>query len=91
MVPILRRFLLINLNCKYYSSISLGGENAAKILYKHLMRQCNKLPEGPKQHYKFMVKQVQRYNFLNCITTNSDSCRVLSSTLTKPMLLEFNK
>lgn len=28
------------------------------ILYKYLMRQCDQLPKGPKQHYKFQIKQV---------------------------------
>lgn len=40
-----------------YSTLT-SGPNAAKVLYKYLIRQCQKLPKGPKEHYKFMVKQV---------------------------------
>lgn len=31
--------------------------SSAKALYKYLIRGCEKLPNGPKQHYKFMIKQ----------------------------------
>lgn len=47
-------------NCKQFSKSVLQDDNAAKILYKHLIRQCNKLPKGPKEHYKFMIKQVKK-------------------------------
>ncbi|KAJ3625853.1 hypothetical protein MTP99_016392 [Tenebrio molitor] len=33
------------------------GETPPKVLYKYLMRQCERLPDGPKNHYKFMIKQ----------------------------------
>ncbi|KAF7284789.1 hypothetical protein GWI33_021548 [Rhynchophorus ferrugineus] len=28
-----------------------------KKLYKYLLRQSQKLPKGPKEHYQFMIKQ----------------------------------
>ncbi|XP_044753919.1 LYR motif-containing protein 9 isoform X2 [Coccinella septempunctata] len=28
-----------------------------KRLFKYLLRQCDKLPSGPKQYYKFQIKQ----------------------------------
>lgn len=31
--------------------------NKALALYKHLLRECEKLPEAPGKHYRFMVKQ----------------------------------
>lgn len=45
--------------CCFSNYSNSGSYNRAPlILYKHLMRQCDKLPEGPKQHYKFQIKQV---------------------------------
>lgn len=35
-----------------------GNINKAKILFKYLLRQCEKLPPGPQKHYKFQIKQV---------------------------------
>lgn len=32
------------------------------VLYKYLMRQCDKLPKGAKQHYKFQIRQVRTRN-----------------------------
>lgn len=29
-------------------------------LYKYLLRQCQKLPSGPKEHYRHMIKQVYK-------------------------------
>jgi tRNASer (uridine44-2'-O)-methyltransferase len=34
------------------------GDTPPKVLYKYLIRQCERLPDGPKNHYKFMIKQV---------------------------------
>lgn len=31
--------------------------NKALALYKHLLKECEKLPEAPKKHYRFMIKQ----------------------------------
>ncbi|CAG9760654.1 unnamed protein product [Ceutorhynchus assimilis] len=31
--------------------------NEVTTLYKHLLKQCQKLPKGPKEHYQFMIKQ----------------------------------
>lgn len=62
----LNKIFKVIVNCKQLSTIVLGQENGAKILYKHLIRQCNKLPEGPREHYKFMIKQVKEYQiFIN--------------------------
>lgn len=34
------------------------NNDSPKSLYKYLIRACKKLPDGPKKHYQFMVKQV---------------------------------
>ncbi|CAH0556017.1 unnamed protein product [Brassicogethes aeneus] len=31
--------------------------NSPKALFKYLIRQCDKLPKGAKEHYQFMIKQ----------------------------------
>ncbi|CAG9815628.1 unnamed protein product [Phaedon cochleariae] len=31
--------------------------NESRILFKYLIKQCDKLPTGPREHYRFMVKQ----------------------------------
>lgn len=31
-----------------------------KELYKFLLRSCDKLPKGPKEHYKHSIKQVRK-------------------------------
>ncbi|XP_049823160.1 LYR motif-containing protein 9 isoform X2 [Aethina tumida] len=33
------------------------NNDSPKSLYKYLIRACKKLPDGPKKHYQFMVKQ----------------------------------
>lgn len=38
-----------------YATTNSG--NIAKKLYKHLLKECHKLPKGPKEHYIFMIKQ----------------------------------
>lgn len=47
-------------NIAFYSTKS--DTRSAIKLYKYLIRQCDKLPKGPKEHYIHMVKQV---SFLN--------------------------
>lgn len=36
-----------------------------KQLFRYLLRQCDKLPQGPKQHYKFQIKQVRISSIVN--------------------------
>ncbi|KAI4460872.1 hypothetical protein MML48_5g00021167 [Holotrichia oblita] len=41
-----------------YSTSTINPSNRAPLLlYKYLMRKCDQLPKGPKQHYKFQIKQ----------------------------------
>ncbi|KAL3267729.1 hypothetical protein HHI36_006856 [Cryptolaemus montrouzieri] len=37
--------------------LSTTPTESPKQLFKYLMRQCEKLPKGPKEHYKFQIKQ----------------------------------
>lgn len=39
--------------CRNFSSSRL----TPKQLFRYLLRQCDKLPQGPKEHYKFQIKQ----------------------------------
>lgn len=32
--------------------------NNSKQLYKYLLKECKKLPNGPREHYIFSIKQV---------------------------------
>lgn len=38
-------------------AIKVSSDHGKK-LYKYLLRQSQKLPKGPKEHYQFMIKQV---------------------------------
>ncbi|XP_064210669.1 LYR motif-containing protein 9 [Tribolium castaneum] len=40
-----------------FSHCTSKADTSPKALYRHLIRQCEKLPEGPQKYYKFMIKQ----------------------------------
>lgn len=56
--PLLARFYRQKVSFTNYSSSTGNSNKAALTLYKHLMRQCDKLPKGAKEHYKFQIRQV---------------------------------
>lgn len=45
------------MNFAFLNYSTSSAANKALVLYKHLLRQCEKLPKGPKEHYKFMIRQ----------------------------------
>lgn len=50
------QFIVLSIGCRNYCKSN--GNISPKSLYKYLLRQCQKLPKGAKDHYTFMVKQV---------------------------------
>ncbi|KAG5898260.1 hypothetical protein JTB14_008605 [Gonioctena quinquepunctata] len=47
--------IIQNLEANFRLSTNSG--NKSRILYKYLLRQCQKLPKGSKEHYPFMIRQ----------------------------------
>lgn len=47
--------MLWMINSAHFST-KLNGKSAI-TLYKYLLRQCQQLPKGPKEHYSHMIKQ----------------------------------
>ncbi|CAH1987586.1 unnamed protein product [Acanthoscelides obtectus] len=56
-ISILRTASNVTVNSSKNFATNKTAVNKSKELYRYLVRQCAKLPEGANKYYRFMIKQ----------------------------------